>query len=117
MPEIYGRKIINHRFHIDNDEGESGIGYDMIIGRNLMVQLVLTADFTHQVLKWDSATVHMKESSNFLGQSNLTKREVREVVMQTVEPASIRKATDGLQQNTRHSLWKGVPKQVADDAI
>ena len=38
MPEFSGSKIINHRFHVDNDEGESGIGYDMIIGRDLMVQ-------------------------------------------------------------------------------
>ena len=51
VPEFSGSKIINHRFQVDNYEGESGIGYDMIIGRDLMVQLVLTADFTHQVLK------------------------------------------------------------------
>ena len=39
MLEISGRKIINHIFYVDNDEGESGVGYDMIIDRNLMVQL------------------------------------------------------------------------------
>ena len=37
IPEFSIRKIINRRFHVDNDEGESGIGYDMIIGRDLMV--------------------------------------------------------------------------------
>ena len=88
MPEFSGSKIINHRFHVDNDEGESGIGYDMIIGSDLMVQLGLTADFKIQVLQWDDTTVHMKESSNLLGKSNLTKHEMREVVMQTAEPAS-----------------------------
>ena len=43
--ELSGSKITNHRFHVDNDEGESGIGYDMIIGRDLMVQLGLTDNF------------------------------------------------------------------------
>ena len=46
MPELTGSKIINHRFHVDNNEGELGIGYDMIIGSDLMVQLCLTADFS-----------------------------------------------------------------------
>ena len=45
MPEFSSSKITNHHFHVDNNKGESCIGYDMIIGRDLMVQLVLTADF------------------------------------------------------------------------
>ena len=94
MPGLSNRKIINHQFHVDKNEGELGIGYDMIIGRDLMVQLGLTANFKRQVLQWDGATVHMKESSNLLGQSNLTKRKMREVVMQTIEPASTQEATE-----------------------
>ena len=53
-----------------------------------MVQLVLTADFKRQFLQWDGATVHMKESINLLGPSDLTKRKMREVLMQTAEPSS-----------------------------
>ena len=67
MPESSIRKIINHRFHVDNNKSESGIGYDMIIGRDLMVQLVLTEDLKRQVIQWDGATVHMKEPSILLG--------------------------------------------------
>ena len=81
MPELFGSKISNHCFHVDNNEGKSGIGYDTIIGRDLMVQLGPTSNFKHQVLQWDGATVHMKESRNLLGQSDLTRREMREVVM------------------------------------
>ena len=51
MPKLSGSKIINHRFHVDKYEGESGIGYDMIILRDMMVQLGLTADFKRQVLQ------------------------------------------------------------------
>ena len=42
MLELSIRNIIEHQFHVDNDKGESGIGYDMIIGRDLMVQLGLS---------------------------------------------------------------------------
>ena len=62
IPEFSGSKIINHCFHIDNNEGKSVIGYDMIIGRDLMVQLGLAADFKRQAFQWDGTTVHMKES-------------------------------------------------------
>ena len=51
MPEFSISKIIYHRFHVDNDKGDSVIGCDMIIGRDLVVQLGLTADFKRQFLK------------------------------------------------------------------
>ena len=62
----------------------------MIIGRDLMVQLGLTADFKRQVLQWDVATVHMKEHISLLGKSDQTKHEMRNVIMKTAEPDSIR---------------------------
>ena len=60
----------------------------MIICRDLMVQLGLTTKFKRQGLQLYGATVHMKKSRNLLGQSDLIKREMRNVVMQTAEPAS-----------------------------
>ena len=71
MPEFSSSRIINHRFHVDNDKGESVIGYYMIIGHDLMVQLGLTAKFKRRVLQWDGATVNMKDLTNLLGQSVL----------------------------------------------
>ena len=53
----------------------------MIIDCDLMVQLGLAAEFKRQFLQLDGTTVHMKEPRNFLGQSNLTMREMRKVVM------------------------------------
>ena len=77
MLEFSSSKIINHLFNVNNNEVNSGIVYDMIIGRDLLVQLVLTADFKCKVLQWDGATVHMKEPSGRLGKSDLAKREMR----------------------------------------
>ena len=66
----------------------------MIIVCDLMIQLGLTAIFKRQLLQWDGATLHMKEPSSLIEQSDLTRREMHWVVMQTVEPASTREATE-----------------------
>ena len=107
MPGFSSSKIINHRFHVANDKGKSGIGYDMIIGRDLMVQLGLTDDFKRQALQWDGATVHIKEPSSFLGKSDITKCEIHKVVMQAEEPAPAREATERMVKNPRQYLCKG----------
>ena len=50
MPGFSNSKIINHHVHVANKKGESGIGYEMIIGRDMMLQLGLVAGFKRQVL-------------------------------------------------------------------
>ena len=92
-PDFSSIKTINHCFRVNNDKGESGIGYDIIIGRDLMLYLGLTDNFKHQVLQWYGATVHMKYNGIFLGKSDLTKRYICKVVMQTAEPSSTQEAT------------------------
>ena len=61
MPAFPSSKIIQHLFHADNDIDELVIGYDMIIGCDLMVQLGMSAKFKRHVLQWDGVTVPMKE--------------------------------------------------------
>ena len=115
MPELSGSKIINHRFHVDNDEGKSGIGYDMIICRDLMVQLGLTADFKRQVLQWDGTTVHMKEPRNLIGLSNLTKRQMCEVMMQIAESSYTRKTTERMVKTLNSNYAKADIEQVVSN--
>ena len=116
MPEFYSIKIINHSFHVSNEKGESRIGYGMIIGCDLMVQLGLTADFEHQVFQQDGATVHMKEPISLIGKYNINKRAVRKVVMQTVEIASTREDNEKMVKITNSTYAKEDLKQVADNA-
>ena len=93
MLEYFSSKIMNDCLHVDNNNGELDIVYDMIIGHELMVQLGLMDDFKRQILQLNGITLHMKDPRIFLGKSNLTKRKMRKVVMQTAEPASKREAT------------------------
>ena len=67
MSDLSSSKTIEHRFHVGNNKGESGICYGMIIGRDLMVQLGLMADFKRQVLQWDGVIVPIEEPSGLLG--------------------------------------------------
>ena len=48
---FYRRKIITHHFHIDIVLGDYGIGYYMIICRDLMVKLAPKANFGHQIIE------------------------------------------------------------------
>ena len=40
MLELSIRKIIEHRFHVENDKGELGIGYDILNTTNARCSLI-----------------------------------------------------------------------------
>ena len=81
-----------------------------------MVQLGLTSDFKRQVLKWDGATVNMKDPIRLLGQSNRTKCDMCKVVIQTVETASTKEDTEQMVKIINSNYAKSDLKQVADNA-
>ena len=58
------------------------IGYDMIIFRELMVQLCLLAEFKNQSLQWYGKTVPTKEPLILLEKIHITSHYMREMVMQ-----------------------------------
>ena len=67
--------------------GDAGIGYDMIVGRDLMLHLGLKNYFGCQIMEWKQTIIPMKETGNLLGQPDLTKHKIREMVIQAEEPA------------------------------
>ena len=70
ISDFSGRNVIMHHIHVDNNKGESRIGYDMIIGCELIVHLVMKANFGYKIPEWDETLVPMKEPGNFLGKTN-----------------------------------------------
>ena len=72
---------------------DEGIGYDMVICRELMLQLGLKTELSRQLLEWYETVVPMKDPRNVLDQPDLTKIDMQEVVMQTAETASTIEAT------------------------
>ena len=63
MPKFSSSKIVTQNFSFDNNGGESGIGYDMIISSDILVNLGLSANFNCRVLQWNGATSRMKVPS------------------------------------------------------
>ena len=116
MLEFSNSKITYRRFHGDIYKGQLGIGYDMIMGSDLMVQLGLMANFKHQLLQWYGATVHMKDPGILLGPSNLTKSEMSKVMMHNEEPASTREATERMVKILDSAYAKADLEQVVANA-
>ena len=90
MPYFSSSNTILHRFHIDKNEGKSGIDCNMIIWCDTMLHLGILEDLKIQSVQWDGATVLMKETRGLIRQTYLTSSEMREVVLQTAEPVSNR---------------------------
>ena len=54
----------------------------MVIGNDLMLQLDLLDNINHKGFQWYGFTVPMKRPSIMIGQTYLTSRDMRDVVMQ-----------------------------------
>ena len=70
MLELFLRTFITHQFQVDDNEGDTLICYDMIIGHNLMVQLGLVASFNCNVLEWYNTVVPIKDKVNISSNPN-----------------------------------------------
>ena len=58
-----------------------------------MVQIGLKAYFGRKIIELDYAAICSKDPGNFLGNPDLTKRDIQEVVMYNAEPESNREST------------------------
>ena len=82
--EFGGATKINHEF--DVDPNPEGIGYDMIIGRDLLSKLKIDIRFSDKTIKWDDKIVRMKSFSDIWQAKHPTREEMRATFLQSVEP-------------------------------
>ena len=54
MPELHERRLIKHKFHITPNE----MGYNMIIGQDLMEELGIDLNFSNNSISWDEAEIN-----------------------------------------------------------
>ena len=95
MPEFSSSRIIRHRFHVDQSKDRQNLGYDVILGRDIMIKLGLATDFARRKLVWDQMSIPMWTVSERDNKSNpiLHKEELRQFVQQTAEPKVTQNAT------------------------
>ena len=69
-------KIVTHKFQIDNTT-EDGIGYDAIIGRDLLLTMGINLNFKDEVIEWDRMFSPIKDYYNDIPSAKATREELR----------------------------------------
>ena len=64
LPEFHAHRLIEWDMYVD--DSTSLTTYDMIIGRDLMDSIGLDLLFSENLMRWDNATVPMRDNSLFL---------------------------------------------------
>ena len=116
MPEFSASKIINQRFHVDNEEEDMNIGYDMIIGRDLMTKLGLITDYKRKVLTWDDISVPMRSAYHTDSKPTFSRAEIRQIMTQTAEPIATQEATERIVKILDSKYEKADLDEVAANA-
>ena len=116
MPEFSASKIINQRFHVDNEEEDMNIGYNMIIGRDLMVKLGLITDYKRKVLIWDEVSVPMRSVYHTDSKPTFSRAEIKQIMTQTAEPIATQEATERIVRILNSKYEKTDLDQVAAGA-
>jgi hypothetical protein len=58
LPEFSNSKIITWKFNMFESEN---VGYDLIIGRDLMLELGLDISFKNKNITWEGTTIPMRD--------------------------------------------------------
>ena len=81
LPEFSNFKIINWEFHVTDYED---LGYDMILGRDIMTQLGINLSFDKSVIHWEGTEVPMRDYRKLKRQS-LSKYEIKAIIQSSNE--------------------------------
>ena len=92
MPQLYIIKIAPQYFCVDNDGGNQGVGYGMMIVIDLMLHLGLMTDFKPNIIEWNDTVVTINYMGRRNRQTNISKCDMKQVVLQTSESDSIKEA-------------------------
>ena len=91
LDEFGGNIRIKHPF--DLDENEEGIGYDMILGRDLLNELNIDVRFSDGTIKWEDQLVPMKDFQRIWTDDHPSRKELRSAILRSNEPKSTSDAT------------------------
>jgi hypothetical protein len=64
LPEFHKHRVIEWEMYVDETSSKLST-YDMIIGRDLMESIGLDLLFSENLMRWDNATVPMRDNSLF----------------------------------------------------
>ena len=88
FPELNSHRVVTWQCYIDERQGNE-LGYDMIVGRDLMTSLGIQIDFQDKKLKWDGAELEMRDFNS----KTPSRKEIKATLQRTAEPAVTKEAT------------------------
>ena len=116
LDEFDRNTTIKHTFDVDESNDQIGIGYDMIIGRDLLEKLSIDLRFTDRTIKWDDVIIPMKDCDFRWNQEVLSNKELRASIAQIAEPISTREATQRVVKILDSKYAKADLEKVAAEA-
>ena len=95
FPDFSDSKRLTWQFHIDEDDSDEGVGYDMIIGRDLMNKIGILLDFEEKQIRWEGDSISMRDYYTEIPTRRipLDKSEIHTVMARHPEPTATAEAT------------------------
>ena len=112
LPEFSDKKIINWTFSVTDSKD---LGYDMIVGRDLLLELKIDVSFNKKMVNWEGIEIPMRDF-NRLRRWNLSKYEVKAIIQEMKEPIVTKRATERMIKILDSKYEKADVKQVIDGA-
>ena len=103
---------MNWKFHLTENED---LGYDFIIGRDIMSKLGMDISFEKEVITWEGTEVPMRDFSR-LRKWNLSKYEIRAIIQESNEPLVTQAATNRMIKILDSNYQKANLKNVVAGA-
>ena len=113
LTEFSDKKIINHKFNLFES---TDLGYDMVIGRDIMYKLGMDISFEHKNISWEGIVIPMRDF-NKLRKYKMSKLELKAFISETAEPVVTDQATKRIVRILDANYQKADLKVVAQQAI
>lgn len=111
FPELNGHRVVTWQCYVDEREGDE-LGYDMIIGRDLMTALGIVLDFKNKTVEWEGAELEMRDFDS----EKPTRKEIKAALQVTSEPTVTQQETSRLTKILDATYGKADLYQVSQNA-
>ena len=113
LPEFSNSKIVKWNFAVAKS---SDIGYDMVIGRDLMESLGIDLLFSRKVVTWEGNELPMRDFNKQTKKMKFSAHEMNKIIQENMEPISTKEATKRVVEILDAKYEKADLEQVVNNA-
>ena len=112
LPEFSDKKIITWKFSVAEQDT---LGYDIILGRDLLLELKMNISFEKKLVSWEGIDIPMRDY-NKLKRWTLNKKEFKAIILGSKEPLVTQEATDQMIKILDSNYHKADLKEIVSSA-